>query len=62
MNAQEVRSLRDKLGYTQLQLAIALGVSPGSVHRWENDKVRPSPLAVGRLMILEAQLEASQVS
>ncbi|MBA7611570.1 hypothetical protein ES703_18796 [subsurface metagenome] len=55
MNGQEVRKLREKLGYTQLQLAIALHVSPGTVHRWENDKVKPSPLATDKLRILEEE-------
>jgi len=27
------------------QAAMKMGVSPGSVHRWETGKVKPSPMA-----------------
>lgn len=51
----EIKQLRAKLGYTQLQLALALGVSPGTVHRWESDKCNPSPLAMIRLSYLKLE-------
>ncbi len=49
MTGSEVRSLRKSLGLNQVQFAVELGVSPGTIHRWENDKVQPSPLALLRL-------------
>ena len=55
MTGIEVRKLRKSLGQTQVQFSIELGVSPGTIHRWENDKVQPSPLARIRLEGLRRQ-------
>lgn len=60
MNGQQIRELRKLLRYNQQKFATELGVGIATVHRWEAGKARPSPLAVGRLMILEAQFESSQ--
>jgi DNA-binding transcriptional regulator YiaG len=35
-NEIDVRALREKLGLTQVQLAVALGVDQGTVSKWEN--------------------------
>ncbi|HHG89815.1 MAG TPA: XRE family transcriptional regulator [Devosia sp.] len=40
-----VKDVRKQLGYSQEELAHALGVSFASVNRWENGKTRPSKLA-----------------
>ena len=40
-----VRRLRSKLGMTQEELAHALGITVGTVNRWENGRFRPSKLA-----------------
>lgn len=41
----EIREIRKKLGMTQEQFAHALGVTFGSVNRWESSKSKPSPMA-----------------
>ena len=46
-----VRRLRSKLSLTQEELAHALGITVGTVNRWENGRFRPSKLA--RTTILE---------
>lgn len=46
-----VRRLRTKLGLTQEELAHELGITVGTVNRWENGRFRPSKLA--RSTILE---------
>ncbi len=48
----EIRSLRGRLGLTQVALAGALGVSYPTVNRWENGKSKPSPLCWSRLLEL----------
>ena len=40
-----IREIRYRLGYSQEQLASALGISPVSISRWENGKAKPSVLA-----------------
>jgi putative transcriptional regulator len=46
-----VRRLRRQLGMTQEEFAHALGITVGTVNRWENQRFRPSKLA--RATILE---------
>ena len=46
-----IRRLRRELGMTQEELAHALGITVGTVNRWENGRFRPSKLA--RATILE---------
>ena len=44
-----VRVLRATLGLTQEQFAAKVGVTYSTVNRWENDKGKPSPLALFRV-------------
>jgi putative transcriptional regulator len=46
-----IRYLRRELGMTQEELAQALGITVGTVSRWEKGRFRPSRLA--RSLILE---------
>ena len=39
---KRIRTLRAKMGMTQAEFAIAVGVSWGTVLRWENGHYRPS--------------------
>ena len=39
MTAEEVRALRDKLGWTRLRTAAELGVDPATIYRWERTGV-----------------------
>jgi putative zinc finger/helix-turn-helix YgiT family protein len=45
LSPQEIRAIRDHLGYTQAQLEKVLGVGPKTVVRWEKGTVRQSRLA-----------------
>lgn len=45
-----IRSLRERVGLTQEELAQALGITVGTVSRWEKGRFRPSRLA--RTLIL----------
>lgn len=55
-SAELVRELRRRLGLTQEKLAAELGVTFPTVNRWENGRVRPSPLALQRLEALVRSL------
>jgi DNA-binding transcriptional regulator YiaG len=46
-----IRYLRQQLGMTQEELAQALGITVGTVSRWEKGRFRPSRLA--RALILD---------
>ena len=39
MNA--IRRLREAQGFSQLEFAMALGVTPGAVSHWENGRRKP---------------------
>lgn len=47
--AELVKQIRSRLGLTQEKLAAKLGVAFPTVNRWENGRVRPSPLALRTL-------------
>lgn len=53
----DIKSARQKLKLTQENLAKAIGVSFVTINRWENDKAKPSPLAVARLKLLLSEVE-----
>ena len=55
----DVRALRQECGMTQEELAHALGITVGTVSRWERKRFQPSRLA--RMILAsfrEKQLEA----
>ena len=54
-----VKSLRDRLELTQIQLAERIGVAFTTVNRWENGRSKPARLAWGRIIDLEANVQAS---
>lgn len=43
--SKRIKSIRQKLGLSQEELAHKLGVSFTSVNRWENGQTKPSKLA-----------------
>ena len=54
MNAQAdiprlVREIRDRTRLTQEKFAAKLGVTFPTINRWENDRAKPSPLAMQRI-------------
>ena len=44
-----VREIRDRTGLTQEKFAAKLGVTFPTINRWENDRAKPSPLAMQRI-------------
>jgi putative transcriptional regulator len=44
-----VRSLRLEAGLTQEKFAAQLGVTFPTINRWENNRAKPSPLAVEKI-------------
>jgi transcriptional regulator with XRE-family HTH domain len=44
-----IKVIRSELGLNQEQLAMQLGVSPGTVNRWENGKSEPTVMAQNKL-------------
>lgn len=55
-----VRELRLALGLTQEQFAAKIGVTFSTVNRWENGKVKPSPLALQKIEELENELKQNK--
>lgn len=49
MKGLEIKALRESLGLTQEQFAHLIGVGFTTVNRWENEKSKPSPLAVQKM-------------
>ncbi len=47
--AKLVRELRELTGLTQEKFAAKLGVTFPTINRWENDRAKPSPLAVEKI-------------
>ena len=48
----ELRAIRKAAGYSQRKLAAAIDVAYESINRWENDKKRPSRMAVLAIMLV----------
>lgn len=47
--ARLVRELREITGLTQEKFAARLGVTFPTINRWENDRAKPSPLAMEKI-------------
>lgn len=45
-----IRQIRQQLGMTQEEFAHALGITVGTVNRWENGRFRPSKLAKATIL------------
>jgi transcriptional regulator with XRE-family HTH domain len=57
-----VRKLRANFGLTQEQFAAKVGVTYSTINRWENDKGKPSPLAMLRIEGLQKELKKDKQS
>jgi len=60
--ANQIKTLRSKLGLTQVVLAEKLGVSFPTVNRWENGKAVPSQLAWNKLLHLAGDMEPTKIA
>ena len=49
MKPEEVKARRKALGFTQVQLAVAVGVSLFSIRLWENGGGSPNPENLAKL-------------
>lgn len=52
MNAEEIKNIRIRLGYSQQEMASVIGVSFATVNRWENGKAKPQKDRIERLRAL----------
>ncbi len=52
MTTVNIKAIRHKLGLSQEALAHLLGVSFGTISRWERGKAKPSPLATEKIKTL----------
>ncbi len=55
-----IRKVRSALELTQEQFAAEVGVTTSTVNRWENDKGKPSPLALRQIEKLEQKVNRSK--
>jgi putative transcriptional regulator len=44
--AKQIKELRYRLGMTQEQFAVELGVTISTIQRWESETSQPSPMAL----------------
>ena len=51
-----VKETRNRLGLTQLQFAIVLGVSFQSVNRWEWSKTKPLPIVLKQIEVMVKEM------
>ncbi len=61
-NSKMIRKLRTALGLTQEQFAAKIGVTYSTINRWENNKSKPSPLALQRIEELQKKLKQNKPS
>lgn len=54
-----IHELRQLTALTQVQLAEVLGVAYGTINRWENGHIQPSPLALKQIWLLIDKLSYS---
>ncbi|MCP4260971.1 MAG: helix-turn-helix transcriptional regulator [Planctomycetes bacterium] len=55
-----IRKLRTTIGLTQEKFAAKIGVTVSTVNRWENDKDKPSPLAMLRIEKLQKKINRNK--
>lgn len=60
--AQRVKTVRLRLGLTQIQLAERLEMDPCSVARWESRGERPYSREAERFLQLESEIEEGEPS
>ena len=58
--AELIVHLRQRLGLTQEQLAARLGFTCITINRWENRKVKPSPISLKLIRTTVEQTEGAE--
>ncbi len=51
-----IRAMRSHVGLTQEQLAAHLGVTYSTLNRWENQRGKPSPMAIQKIEAMLTQM------
>ena len=51
-----IREMRAHVGLTQEQLALHLGVTYSTLNRWENQRGKPSPMAIAKIEAMLTQM------
>ena len=49
MEPKRIKELRKRMGWAQAELARQVGVDTTTVNRWENEKQKPSQMALRQL-------------
>ena len=57
MTGSEIKAVRTKHELSVTQFATQLGVAANTVYRWERNEITPSPLAEGRILLVDAWLD-----
>lgn len=60
MTPTEIKDIRKKLGVSQEKLAQMLGVTFGTVNRWERGTCKPSNLALDKMKLLTETKEKTR--
>lgn len=58
MKADEIKKLRNKMGLTQQDFGVLVGVGPATVNRWEMGHAKPSRMAVKSIQTIISQMNA----
>jgi putative transcriptional regulator len=56
--AEDIRSVRERSGLTQVQFAATFGIGLGTLQKWERGERRPSGAAKSLLRVMQADLSA----
>jgi transcriptional regulator with XRE-family HTH domain len=64
MNGQQVREIRERLGFTQEQLAREVGVHKNTVARWERNElsIRESTVRLLQFVVMNARERSAEPS
>lgn len=58
IDADDIRTVRERSGMTQRQFAAAFGIGLGTLQKWERGQRRPSGAAQSLLKVMRANLSA----
>ncbi len=61
MNKMEIKSVRERLGMSPDQFAIAIGLSSVTIRTWETGQRKPGKLALKRLSELQRRAERKSI-
>ncbi len=56
VDAEDIRTVRERSGLTQIQFAQTFGIGLGTLQKWERGERRPSGAARSLLRVMQADL------